>query len=130
MVWICIPTPRPSKICPQTRKSRTKISHSVLGVDLFVFVMPLNIQEDLLLCNNRKKCQSAHADLASRGFAAFCKLHSKIKNCIVYSCICVCICICAPPTSLTGRLLMCSADWTHKIRRHLTQALVLVQKKT
>ena len=124
MVWICIPTPRSSKICPQTKMSRTKISHSVSGVDLFVFVMPLNIQEDLLLCNNRKKCQSAHADLASRG------LHSKIKYCIIYMCICVCICICATPTSLTGRLLMCSAGWSHKIRRHLTQALVLVQKKT
>ena len=71
MVWICIPTPRPSKICPQTRKSRTKISHSVLGVDLFVFVMPLNIQEDLLLCNNRKKCQSAYSWSCISRFCSF-----------------------------------------------------------
>ena len=129
MIWICLPTPRASKICPQNKKSRSEISHSVSGVDLFVFVMHQNIQEDLLLCNNSKKCQSAIADLASRCLAAFCKLHSKSKHCVCI-CICVFICICAPPTSLTGRLLMCSAGWSHKIRRHLTQALVLVQKKT
>ena len=120
--------PRKSVLKPKSLEPKY---HNLSQVLICLCLLCPSISRKTCCCAITGKSVNQHiADLASRGFAAFCKLHSKIEHCIIYICICVCIFICATPTSLTGRLLMCSAGWSHKIRRHLTQALVLVQKKT
>ena len=115
--------PRKSVLKPKCLELKYHILSQVL---ICLCLLCPSISRKTCCCAITGKSVNQHiADLASRGFAAFCKLHSKIEHCIIY----ICICICATPTSLTGRLLMCSEGWSHKIRRHLTQALGISTKE-